>query len=151
MNNVSITGNDIIIINDRIITAQANDDVTNLEFPEDLVNVTPGKNNNVLYAFKQSGRKVICHLRVMLGSPDDKFLNSLLNSWINDPPSFALIAGEFTKRVGDGSGNINSVTYSCEGGAFQKIPEAKDNTEGDVTQSVAEYLIIFGNGSRAIL
>ena len=58
--------------------------------------------------------------------------------------------GEFIKLIGDGSGNVNNDTYVLSGGVFMKQVMAKDNVEGDVTQSVAEYELKFSNAPRAI-
>lgn len=147
---VSLTGNDNILIDGRILTDFATTDVGSLEFPEELVTVKVGKNGNALYSFNASGKRVVLTLRVIAGSGDDKYLNSRLAQQISDFPSFVLMTGEFDKRVGDGSGNISVVSYACQGGAAQKIPASKSNVEGDTEQAIAIWAIVFGNGDRAI-
>ncbi len=147
---VSLTGNDTTLIDSQIITDLGDGDVGVLEFPDDLVGIKVGKNGNTLYSFNASGLRVVLTLRVIAGSADDKYLNSRLAQQINDFPSFVLMSGEFIKRVGDGAGNISSVTYVCQGGVVQKVPVSKENVEGNNDQAIAEWKIVFGNGGRAI-
>jgi len=57
---------------------------------------------------------------------------------------------EFSKKIGDGQGNITSDTYIMSGGVFTKQVEAKSNVEGDSEQSVAIYTIKWSNSPRVI-
>ena len=150
MSSVSLTGKDTMVIDSRILADQADGDCGMLEFPNNLVEVKLGKNGNSVYAFNASGKVVNATLRVIRGSADDKYLNSRLVEYVNDPAAFVLIEAEFIKRVGDGAGNITADTYQLKGGAFQKMPGAKENVNGDTEQAVAIYVITFANSDRAM-
>ena len=147
---VSLTGKDTIILSDRVLSDLADGDTVNLDFPNNIAEGKVGKNGNILIAFNATGKTVNATIRVLLGSADDKFINSLYAAYINDPASFPLIAGEFIKRVGDGTGAVNNVTYSMGQGFIQKPPVAKENQEGDTEQSVAIWTITFPNTDRII-
>ncbi len=150
MGAVSLTGSDGIQIDDRVLANLANGDAVTVEYPNDFGVVKTSKNGNTIYAFNESGRQVEVTVRVLIGSPDDKFLNSRWQELKNDESGFILLTGVFTKRVGDGKGNISTVVYQMAGGVFKKQPSAKTSAEGDVDQSVAVYTITFGNGDRSI-
>ena len=150
MSSVALTGKDTVIIDSRILADQVDGDCAVLEFPNNLVEAKLGKNGNAIYAFNASGKVVNVTLRVMRGSADDKYLNSRLVEYTNDPAAFVLVAAEFIKRVGDGAGNITADTYQLKGGAFQKMPGAKENVNGDTEQAVSIYALTFANADRAM-
>jgi len=150
MGSVSLTGKDTTIMNDRIFGDFGDGDCVNLEFPNNLVEAKVGKNGNSIYAFNASGRLVNVKCRVLLGSSDDKYLNSEMTRYINDPASYTLLLGEFIKRVGDGAGNVTNITYKVDGGIVQKVPGAKENVSGDTEQALAEYTIVFANTDRSL-
>lgn len=147
---VSLTGKDTITIDDRNFNDFGDGDVINLEFPNNLVEGKVGKNGNVIYAYNSTGNLVTATVRVLRGSSDDKFLNSKLISYKQDPPSFVLMAGEFIKNVGDGQGNVTKDIYKLAGGIIQKYPGAKENVEGDTEQALSIYIILFANNDRAL-
>lgn len=146
----SLTGKDTIIINDKVLADFGGGDVVTLTFPNELMTIKTGKNGNSIYAFNESGKQVDVEMRVLLGSDDDKFLNSLLQNMKQDPPSFVLLEGEFTKRVGDGLGNVNNIKYTMSGGVFSKTIDIKENVEGDTDQAIAVYSLKFTNAPRSI-
>lgn len=150
MNSVSLTGEDVVVIGGRVFHGLADQDYVTLEFPNDLANMKVSKEGNSIYALNQSGIMVKVTLRVLMGGPDDQFLNAQVQQMLNDFSGFLLMAGSFTKRVGDGAGNVKNVLYQMAGGIFQKYPGAKSNSEGDTDQSVAVYEMMFRNNSRAI-
>ncbi len=150
MASVSLSGADVIQINGRILNDLADQNPVDLTYPNDLVGVKAAKNGNTIYAFNNMGRLAECKLRLLLGSDDDKFLNSLLQTQINDFSGFTLLTGQFSKRVGDGSGIISTDVYQLSGGVIKKNVEAKTAAEGDTDQSVAEYMITFGYTSKSI-
>jgi hypothetical protein len=149
-NSVSLTGQDTIQIDSRVLSDLADGDSVQLEFPNDLATVKASKNGNTVFAFNETGRLVECTLRVLLGSGDDKYLNSRMQEMKNGFSNFILLAGSFSKRVGDGQGNLSTVVYQCAGGIFKRQVDAKTSSEGDVEQSVAVYKISFGNGSKSV-
>lgn len=150
MASVSLTGADTIQIDGRILNDLADGDAVTITLPEDLARVKTGKNGNAIYALNNMGRVVDCTIRVLLGSDDDKYLNSRLQEQLQDFSAFILATGAFTKRVGDGSGNISAAVYQLSGGAFSRQIEMKTSAEGDTEQSVAVYKVTFGNSQRAI-
>jgi len=151
---VAVTGNDTIVINDgtgdRSIVDFANADNIVATFPNELVNMTVGKNGNAIYAFNQTGRIIEAELRLLTGSPDDKYLNSALIRIKTDLPSFILLTANFTKRIGDGLGNVGNAVYSMEGGVIYQQVDAKENSEGDTDNAVSVYRLRFANGDKSI-
>lgn len=147
---VSLTGADTIQIDSRVLNDLADQDAVKLTFPNDIAAVKASKNGNTIYAFNETGRLVEVELRVLLGSSDDKYLNARLQEMKNDFSGFILVTASFSKRVGDGAGNMSTVVYQCAGGVFKKQVEAKTSTEGDTEQSVAVYSINFGNSGKSI-
>ena len=89
-------------------------------------------------------------LALGVGSFDDQYFTGLLQGWISDAPSFQLMSGSFTKRVGDGIGGTKSVVYQLAAGAFDKIPEVKANAEGTEDQAVTTYEMTFVLQNRSI-
>jgi len=147
---IALSGNDTLIINDRIFADLADADDSMLEFEGDIAELKTGKNGNTIYSFNTTGREATLTLRIIRGSDDDKFLNSLLQSQQGNFAGFVLLTGEFIKKVGDGAGNIQNDTYIMSGGIFTKQVGAKSNSEGDTEQSVAIYNLKFANAPRSI-
>ena len=148
---VSLTGDDTIIINGKPIFGFADGDNAVLTFPNELMNVKTGKGGNSIYAFNNSGRQCDLVLRVMRCSPDDIFLNALLGIMKFDPPSFILIFATIVKRVGTGFGPSFTDTYILSGGVFTKNVEVKENADGDTEQALSIYNLKFTNSHRAVL
>jgi len=155
MGGVSLTGNDTIAIGARgaalrIFADLADGDTANIDFPNNLVEAKTGKNGNTIYAFNATGQVANMTIRVLRGSPDDKYLNSEMNLYIADPAAYPLLDGEMIKRIGDGTGAVTNDVYKVNGGVVQKIPVVKENVEGDTEQSVSIYLIMFANTERSL-
>ena len=150
MFSVTLTGKDVIKINGRMFNDMIDGDCVVLTYPNDLAVVKTGKDGNSIISFKNDGRQAELSLRVLLGSSDDKFLNNLLALFENDPAAFSMLSGEFSKQVGDGAGNIKSVTYILSAGVFKKKVEGKENADGDTEQAVAVYSMVFTNAPRSI-
>lgn len=148
---VSLTGSDVVTLNGRVIHDLAQGDVITLDFAGDLVKTEPSKNGNIVYALNVAGLMSTLTMRLLAGSSDDSYINSLLASQIQDLSGFILIVGSFVKRVGDGQGNITNIIYNTIGGVVKKFPKASTNTTGNVEQSVVEWMIEFGSNSRAIM
>lgn len=150
MNVVSLTGNDTLVIAGRNITDVADVDWALITFENELANLKRGKNGNILYAENSMGLTGTMDLRLIRGSDDDKFMDTLLNEQLQDFASFRLLDGEFTKRVGDGFGNITPDTGQLRGGIFKRNVDSKSNAEGDTEQSVSVYRMEFGEVTRAL-
>lgn len=147
---VAMSGSDTITINNRLITGGADGNIIELTYPNEVAQVKTGKNGNSIYGFNASGRQCEVKLRLIRGCSDDKFMQALLNLMIGSFESFPLMISNFTKRIGDGAGNITSDIYILSGGIFQKQIEGKSNVEGDTEQSVAIYMMKFSNSPRAL-
>ena len=146
----ALTGKDTIIINDIPLTDFADGDIGNLEIPNNIFAMQTGKDGNTIFALDESGQNATLTVRVLMSSNDDKRLNGL----IPKSDSFAetiLMTGAVVKQVGDGQGNVSYNTYTLAGGMIQKKPNIKSNVNGDTTQAVVEYSIMFANGNRAIV
>ena len=150
MGQVSLTGNDTVIINSVILTAFAEGDTASFTFPNKLVEAKVGKNGNSIFAFNAQGQMVEATLRIIRGSADDKFLNSLQKSYINDPAGFTLLNAEFIKRAGDGKGNVTNDTYVFGGGVLPNLPEVKENVAGETEQAVTIWKLTFTNTDRSL-
>ena len=152
MATVALSGNDTVMINNRIFSNLADGNVAELTFPNDIAQAKTGKNGNSLYALNESGRQCEFKLRIVRGSSDDIFLNGLLTQQQLNFAGTVLMFGQFVKLIGDGTGvaNIANDTYIVSGGVFTKQVEAKSNVEGDVDQSVSIYTMKFTNAPRAI-
>jgi len=150
MPSTSLTGADVIQINGRILNDLGDQNPVELSFQNDMFTVKTGKNGNTIYAMNNMGLQAECKIRVLIGSDDDKFLTSLFQSSVNDLSSFILLTGQFSKRVGDGQGNISTVIYQMSGGIIKKGIAAKTAAEGDAEQSISEYMITFGNAPKSI-
>lgn len=150
MGAVALSGNDTIIINGRIFADFGDGDVAMLEFPNEGMTVTTGKNGNSLYAFNSSGQQVNVTLKLLKGTGDDKFLNDLLASNFADPAAFVLMTGSFIKRMGTGTGETFNDTYILSGGVFTKGVDVKTNVSGDTEEVISTYLMAFPRSPRVI-
>ena len=141
MDNMVLTGDDVFKINDTIIDELANGETVSVTFPNDINNVEKGKNGIGLYAKNEAGSISETVFRVKRGGVNDRFLNNILNSMLNDLASFTLMKMEFIKRLGDGEGTIFSDTYVLKGGIFSKFPETRGDSTGSVEQAIAVYTV----------
>lgn len=147
---VSMTGNDTVSINNRVLADFADATIATLTFDIDIATVKVGKNGNAIYALNENGRQSSVELRLVRGTPDDVFFNQLLISQNANFAGFALMIGQFVKFVGDGFGNITHDTYIMSGGIFIRNVDVQSNVEGDTNQSVSVYRMRFANIPRAI-
>ena len=147
---MALTGKDTIQIDARVLNDLADGDCVVVSFPNDISQAKASKNGNIIYAMNNSGLMAEVTIRLIVGSADDKFMNSRMAEFRNDPAAFTLITGVFSKRSGQGDGTLATITYSMGGGVFKRLPEARDNAEGNTEQGVVIYTMTFGNGSRSI-
>lgn len=150
MATIALSGSDTITINNHLFADLADGNCVEMTFPNDIANVKTGKNGNSIYGLNETGKQCEVKLRVVRGSNDDKFLNSLLSQQQANFAGTVLMIGSFIKKLGDGQGNILSDTYIMSGGVFTKIPEAKTNVDGESEQSVAMYTLKFSNAPRVL-
>lgn len=147
MGQSSITGSEVIQLDGRIFNDVADGDFIQIVFPNDMSVTKTSKNGNSMHAENPMGRQAEVTLRVLLGSPDDKYLNSRLSEQNNNYASFIFLAGQYTKRTGDGSGNLSSTIYQLSGGTFKKRVEGRSSAEGNIEQTIAVYIMNFADAS----
>lgn len=146
----NLTANDTLTLNSHVFVDLSTDDVTTINFPNELVSRKTGKGGNTIFAQNQQGFNADLVLRLMRGSTDDQFMAGIIANQPADFPSTVLLNGTFVKRLGDGTGNVKSDVYTLSGGAVAKIPEGKENVSGDTSQGEVIYTIKFANCTRAI-
>ena len=150
MNTFTITGDDTLELYDRVFEDFADGDTSTIAFPNNLIDTKTGKGKNTIFSKNETGNNAELVLRLMKGSPDDKFLSSKLSEIQRDITAVTLAEGQFVKKVGDGAGNLARDIYDLAGGIINKIPDAKENVEGDTEQGVTVYNLIFASGKRSI-
>ena len=147
----ALTGADDLIINDRPITEFTDNSTIQITFPNEKVGISTGKNDNTVFATNTQGKNVQVELRILAGGKCDAFLNGLSIQQDRDLPSFTLMNGSFSKRVGDGKGNVRRINYTLLGGTFRQNVDAQENLTGDTEQGTALYRMTFAQGARAIV
>lgn len=146
----NITGNDTLVLWDRVFNDLADESVIEITYPENIVEVKTGKNQNTIYAKDEKGNNVEITLRVMRGSDDDIFLDGKINDLKTEIfPKFKLAKGTFTKMLGDGEGNLRYDTYNLEGGIFTKLVDVEYNVNGNTDQAVSVYKMKFALAERS--
>lgn len=147
----AFTGQDTLILDNRLVTGFADGDVFKLDFPNDTGVVKVGKNGNSIFVFNNTGLQCTGELRLLLGCDDDIYFNQRQAQWNANPPGFIAMSGQFIKNVGDGNGNIRQVIYQVEGGIFKKGVPATSNADGDVNQAISVFSLIFSNTPRNVV
>lgn len=150
MTTFTVTGNDTLVLNDRVFNDLATGKVTEVSLPNELVNVKTGKNKNSIIALNQQGYNGKLTVKLNRGSSDDQFLAAILSAMTGNFVATSLIGGSFTKQIGDGNGNVVNDVYTLGGGIISKIPGGEENVEGDTAQAEVTYEIKFCNCGRSI-
>lgn len=145
----AFTANDIIEVDDELVTALANGDCAIITYPNDKMGMVTGKGGNTVGAHNEMGREADLVLRVVRGSPDDKRLNSRIIEWESRSENFKPITATFTKVIVVDGGIANEVT-TLKFGLPTKGVETRENVEGDTEQVIAIYNIRFGDSKRAL-
>ena len=140
---LSYTGNDLIEFSGRILSDFANGDVATATFPSEISSTSAGKNGNVVVVRNEQGRIVELSLRIVRGSPDDKFINSICKQWVNSPMDFTPIDANLTKMIKVDNAVTNDVMSLKFGFPVKAAPDVKVNVEGDVEQAVSIYSFRF--------
>jgi len=134
----------------QVFNTLADKSTVHVEFPNDMVTVTIGKNGNAIFAANKKGSMADMDLRPLLGNVDDVFLTGQIAQWLNAPTAFVLLTGTFVKNLGDGQGNQKKVSYILNGGVVTKNPVLTENVEGDTDQAVAMYKVRWASAVRVI-
>lgn len=150
MGTYTLTGNDVIIINDIPVNDFATGDIGTLDIPNELFTMETGHNNNTIFALDEKGNNATLTLRILMSSGDDKRFNGMVPK-SNGFANTILANGSVVKQVGDGKGNISFNTYLLDGGAINKKPPMKINVAGDTEQAVVEYVFNFASAERSIV
>jgi len=150
MNQVAMSGDDTFILNNNVFTGMADGDWGALAYQGDIATMKKGKNGNTIISQDQKGTMAHLTYRCLRGSPDDLFLNNLMQSQINNFAGFPLMVGQFIKKIGDGQGNITNDTYIIAGVSFRTEVDAKSNSDGDTDQSVSVYNLQAAQAGRLI-
>lgn len=140
---LSYTGNDLIEFAGRNLTDFANGDVAVVTFPNEISSTSAGKNGNVVVARNEQGRVAELSLRIVRGSPDDKFINSLCKLWNNSPMDYEPVSASLTKMIKVDGSVTNDIMSLKFGFPTKTAPEVKVNVEGDVEQAVSIYSFRF--------
>lgn len=146
----ALTGADTFILNDHLFNDMADGSTIAITFPNEKTGHTTGKNGNTVYATDKQGLNAECELRIIAGSKDDIWLNGLSIEQERDLPAFTLMNGSFSKRIGDGSGNIRYINYVLLGGVFRQNIDTNENLQGETDQGIAVYRLFFAQAERAI-
>lgn len=147
---VALTGNDTIVLNGLVLTDFADGDVAELKFNNDLVEVVNGKNDNSIFALNSKGKQGEMTLKLLRGSSDDLVMSAQLNLMQLDFPSYVLLNGSFTKRIGNGFGLSTTDLYLAKGGVISRIPDATSSSDGKTEQAITTYTIKFAKVIRVI-
>ena len=148
----NLTGDDTLMINNKPIHLEFSEgDTATIEFPNELVTLTTGKNKNTIYAKNEAGSNFDLNFSVMRGGSVDRYLNGLKAQQDEDFVAFSLMDGAFTKRLGDGKGNVKYDTYLLEGMVFIKPVPVKGNVSGDGEQGKATYSLRGALATRALM
>ena len=144
-----ITGNDTLVINNRVIQDLTDGSVIDLSFPTKKAVVKVGKNRNSLFAENTQGYSSDLKIRLLRRGGDDGFLLNLSNLQDQNFSGTTLLTGTFTKQVGDGQGGVSYDTYTLQGGIFVSQQPAMSNPEGNTEQASTVYEIVFSNVFRS--
>jgi hypothetical protein len=147
---IVLAGNAVVVINGTVLVNFGDGVAVKLDPAGPIGEMKISKGGNAIYALKNSGLAMKATLRLQRGSPDDQFLNGLLQDWISNSALFVLMTGSFIRPMGDGKGNAVADVYQLGGGIFDTFPGAQYNVDGDTADSVTEYTMHFRNDGRMI-
>lgn len=135
-----LTGDDTLVINQRPIVDLADGDVITITVDNDISSTQVGKNKNMIIAKDEQGNLGTITLRLLKGSADDRFLQTYYQTYEADSALFIIGEGNFSKRLGDGQGNVLFDNYVLSGLHFNRKPtESTWNVNGATEQAVTVY------------
>ena len=146
----ALTGNDSFILNNRVFNDMADGSTISITFPNEKTGHTTGKNGNTVYSTDKQGLNAECELRLIAGSSDDIWLNGLSIEQERDLPTFTLLNGSFTKRIGNGAGKVKFINYVLLSGVIRQNIDTDENLQGETEQGIAVYRLFFAEAQRAI-
>lgn len=135
-----LTGDDTFVINGRTITDTADGDIISITMDNDISSSVVGKGSNMIIAKNEQGKLCTITLRLLKGSSDDMFIHTYYKTYELDSATFILGNGSFSKRLGDGSGNVIYDTRYLKGLHFNRPAyDAVSNVNGNTDQAVTVY------------
>lgn len=146
----NITSDDTLTLAGNVFNDFADGDNFALVFGSDTVNAATGKNDNTIFARDAKGDNATATLRLMRGSSDDQFLQTLQAAADQDFVAQTLLSGEFVKRLGDGQGNVARDVYTFSGGMIKRRVDAKENVNGNTDQAIVVFTVFFAQAVRSI-
>lgn len=146
----ALTGNDSFILNDRVFNDMADGSTITITFPNEKTGHTTGKNGNTVFSTDKQGLNAECELRLIAGSKDDIWLNGINIEQERDLPTFTLLNGSFSKRIGDGAGKVKFINYVLLGGVIRQNIDTNENLQGETEQGIAIYRLFFAEAQRSI-
>ena len=147
-----LTGDDSLILDNIPANLDfPNGDSAVIEFQNNLTSIATGKDLNTVFAKDESGNNFRLTLRVLRNSRTDKHLNGKMILQTEDFPAFVLLSGSFTKRLGDGKGNVTYDGYMLSGMTFERKVPGKSNLNGDTEQGISTYILIGAAGNRVMM
>lgn len=138
----NFTGADTIIIDERLINDLADGNCIQAVFPISNVNITDGKDGNVIVS-KVEGDRVDITIRVLLNGKTDKYLSNKYYEYKQNSVEYVGFNAIFRKKTGDGNGNKTVKEIVGKVGFVDKLPDTITNTAGDVSNGICEYVIHF--------
>lgn len=150
MSTITITGDDTLVIKNRVFTDMADGDNSVITFPNDFIAMKTGKNKNTIFSKNANGENAEMVIRLIRGSSDDKFMQNEFNTMKQSLPSYKVLDGSFIKKLGDGAGKVTNDIYDITGGVIKKMVETKENVEGDTEQAVAVWTVAIAIAERSL-
>ena len=135
-----LTGQDTFVLWGRTLTDFADGDIATVTTDNNIASSVVGKNGNIIIAKDEQGKKCTVTLRLLKGSDDDAFINGYYKTYELDSALFILGNGSFSKRLGDGSGNLVYDTRYLRAVHFTRPPyDITSNVNGSTEQAVTVY------------
>jgi len=135
-----LTGDDTFVLWGRVLSDLADGSVVQISADNNIASSVVGKNGNIIIAKDEQGKKCTIELRVLKGSLDDIFVMRYYRTYEIDSALFKVGNGSFSKRLGDGFGNVVYDTRYLRAVHFTKAPyDATQNVNGETDQAVTVY------------
>ncbi len=135
-----LTGDDTFVLWGRVLSDLADGSVVQITADNNIANSVVGKNGNIIIAKDEQGKKCSVELRVLKGSKDDQFIMQYYKTYEIDSALFIVGNGSFSKRLGDGEGNVVYDTRYLRAVHFTRAPyDATQNVNGETDQAVTVY------------
>jgi hypothetical protein len=146
-------------------------DVARLEYNDDMVNIQAGFNLNTAFAFNMDGFRPTLTLRLLRGSDDDGLFNKVCEMYTNGllknestfnneyfinmsiSKTLKTLASAESKGLGEGwDGKVVDLTevFDLNAGVIQRKPGTVTNVQGDLEQTVVEYILVFAFAKRRL-